>query len=202
MPQTRSEFIALIKSDLFRYRGQTGKREAFAIWHKHAGFRVSSAYRVARYFELNQHPARALARWALRFSNAVHKCELRHDCRVGPGLRINHVKCMVVASGTTIGAAATLSHEVTLGLSTPTDPRSTPTLGREIYVAPGARVFGASIGSHSIIGANAVVTKDVDDRTIVSGSPARHKPLTEPQRFFVHTDFERAVHGLPPMHRC
>lgn len=53
-------------------------------------------------------------------------------------------------------------------------PRKPPVVGNDVWI--GARVIimpGVKIGSHSVIGAASVVTRDVPDYAIVAGIPAR-----------------------------
>lgn len=48
------------------------------------------------------------------------------------------------------------------------------TIGNDVWIGHGAVIMpGISIGHGSVVGANAVVTRDVPDYTIVAGSPAR-----------------------------
>ena len=48
------------------------------------------------------------------------------------------------------------------------------TIGNDVWIGHGAVIMpGISIGHGSVIGANAVVTRDVGNYTIVAGSPAR-----------------------------
>ena len=71
----------------------------------------------------------------------------------------------LIGQGVTIGAAeAYASSEKT----------RCPRVGDAVYIAAGARLLGdITIGSRCIIGASAVVLKDVADGTIVAGVPAR-----------------------------
>ncbi|MDK0954333.1 DapH/DapD/GlmU-related protein [Clostridium perfringens] len=46
-------------------------------------------------------------------------------------------------------------------------------MGYQSFIGMGSRIMaGVKIGKHCIIGANSVVTRDVDDYSIVAGCPA------------------------------
>lgn len=47
------------------------------------------------------------------------------------------------------------------------------TIGEGSWIGEGVCVIGASIGKHSVVGANSVVTKDIPDYSIAVGTPAR-----------------------------
>lgn len=100
--------------------------------------------------------------------------------RIGPGLYLGHARGIVINDRAVLGAGCTLSHEVTIGQDV-SPPYGVPTLGRGVYVAPGAKVFGAiSVGDHVAIGANAVVRGDLPDRAIAVGIPARVVRIQDP----------------------
>lgn len=53
-------------------------------------------------------------------------------------------------------------------------PRTRPvTLGSYAWIGCGATVIGATIGAGAVVGAGSVVTRDVPDRVVVAGNPAR-----------------------------
>ena len=74
----------------------------------------------------------------------------------------------------------TIYHNVTLGGIAPSintnDQRNTkrhPTLEDNVVVGSGAQILGPiTIGKNSLIGANAVVTKNVPEKSIMVGIPA------------------------------
>jgi serine O-acetyltransferase len=71
-----------------------------------------------------------------------------------------------------IGDRVFISPQVTIGGRSA--HREVPTIGDDVFIAPGARVIGPiTVGPRSVIGANAVVLNDVPPDTIVAGVPAR-----------------------------
>ena len=97
-------------------------------------------------------------------------CEIRfgHDCLVGPGVHIYTATHPVSVSerrkGNEFGKPVRIGNSVWLG-------------GRSVILP------GVSIGEGAIVGAGAVVTRDVPDNVIVAGNPARIlRALTEEER--------------------
>ncbi|MCF7702198.1 acyltransferase [Loktanella sp. M215] len=64
--------------------------------------------------------------------------------------------------------AVILSHDHTVGKHTDTHIGKFCQIGARSFIMPGVRV-----GDHSIVAAGAIVTKDVPERSIVAGNPAR-----------------------------
>lgn len=98
-------------------------------------------------------------------------------CRVGPGLVMRHPQGIVVGHGAVIGDDCTLLQHVTLGerdADGEFGDHSYPSLGSWVVVGAGAVILGGiRVGDHAIVGANAVVAKDVARRDVVVGVPAR-----------------------------
>jgi len=54
------------------------------------------------------------------------------------------------------------------------DYNGAPTIGNNVYIGPGAKLFGnISVGNNVAIGANAVVNADVPTNVTVGGIPAK-----------------------------
>ena len=78
----------------------------------------------------------------------------------------------VVHSRAKIGERVIIGQNSTIGRSL--DREDIPTIGDDVYISAGARIVGnIHVGNNVIIGANAVVCKDVEDNCIVAGVPAK-----------------------------
>ncbi|MHC5182920.1 MAG: serine O-acetyltransferase [Planctomycetota bacterium] len=91
----------------------------------------------------------------------------------GPGLAIVHRGTIVVNANTRIGANCRIHVCVNIGASggSPKAPR----IGNNVYIAPGAKIFGdIEIADGIAIGANAVVNKSFSEPNItIGGIPAK-----------------------------
>lgn len=91
------------------------------------------------------------------------------NAKLGEKIIFPHPQNVVIGSGVVIGNDCTIYHDVTLGQN----HSKYPTVGNNVIIYPGAKIIGeVQIGDNSIIGANAVVTKDVPNNVIVAGVPA------------------------------
>lgn len=86
---------------------------------------------------------------------------------IGPGLVIFHGFSTIVYAKK-IGENCTLGQQVTVGMV-----RDNPTIEDGVQITAGAYVIGGiRVGKNSIIGANATVTKNVPENSVVVGNPA------------------------------
>lgn len=86
---------------------------------------------------------------------------------------------IIISRKATIGENATILHQVTVGIRM-TSAKSirpedviAPVIGDNVFIGTGAKIIGnIHIGNNVLIGANAVVTKDVPDNYTVIGNPS------------------------------
>lgn len=109
-----------------------------------------------------------------RLTMLITGIELPKQADIGAGLYIAHSGCIVLHSDVILGKHCTISQDVTIGMGGRGSKKGCPCIGDRVYIAPGARVFGAIvIGNDVAIGANAVVTKDLPDNAVAVGIPAK-----------------------------
>jgi serine O-acetyltransferase len=93
--------------------------------------------------------------------------------RIGRRFEIEHHGCIVIHGATQIGDDCLIRQGVTIGNSGAEDPLGAPKIGNRVHIGAGAKLIGRiSIGDDVIVGANAVVVRDVPAGVIVAGVPA------------------------------
>lgn len=93
---------------------------------------------------------------------------------IGKGLYIGHFGGIIVGEGVQIGEKCNLSHGVTICYAGRGDRRGAPTIGNKVQIYTGSVIVGKiTVGDNAVIGANAVVTKDVPESAVVGGVPAK-----------------------------
>lgn len=107
--------------------------------------------------------------------------EIHPGATIGRRFVIDHGHGIVVGETTEIGDDVTLYQGVTLGGIAPSvdsssqvDQKRHPTLCDGVIVGSGGQVLGPiTVGAGARVGANAVVTRDVEPRSTAVGIPAR-----------------------------
>lgn len=85
------------------------------------------------------------------------------------GLCIVHYGTIVVSPQAIIGENCRIHPSTSIGYF-----NGAPTIGKNVYIGPGAKLFGQIIiGDNVTIGANAVVNRDIPDNVTVGGIPAK-----------------------------
>jgi serine O-acetyltransferase len=98
--------------------------------------------------------------------------EIQYSARIGSGLYIGHFGGITISGEAVIGSLCNISQNVTIGASGQGEKRGVPTIGNNVYIAAGARLFGKiSIGNNVKIGANAVIHRDVPDNVLAVLDP-------------------------------
>lgn len=100
--------------------------------------------------------------------------EIHPGAEIGKGLFIDHGMGVVIGETTIIGSNVTLFQGVTLGGTGKEKGKRHPTICNNVVVGTGAKILGnINIGDSVMVGANAVVIKDVPPNSTVVGVPGR-----------------------------
>ncbi|MFT3798550.1 serine O-acetyltransferase EpsC [Microbacterium sp.] len=150
-PAARSEWeIAVLYSGLHAIWSY---RLAHALWTR--GFRFA---------------ARALSQ-VTRWLTGI---EIHPGATIGRRFFIDHGMGIVIGETAEVGDDVMLYHGVTLGGQTRDAGKRHPTLGDGVAVGAGAKILGPiHIGSGTVVGANAVVTRDAPEDSVLVGVPAK-----------------------------
>jgi len=125
--------------------------------------------------------ARTLHRWKVplvptairRLIRLLYSTILPVEVEIGEGTRFGYGGLgVVIHPESRIGARCLIGQHVTIGGRS--GLRGAPWIGDEVLISPGAKILGPIVvGDGAIIGANAVVLRDVEPGQVVGGIPAR-----------------------------
>ena len=155
-------------------------RSKLSLILTYPGVKAVFFHRVANFFSTAKFDL--IARIISQFSRFMTGIEIHPRAKIGKNLFIDHGMGVVIGETSEIGDNVTIYHMVTLGGISPSinsdDQRNTkrhPTLMDNVVVGSGAQILGpVVIGKNAKIGANAVVTKNVDENSVMVGIPAKN----------------------------
>lgn len=173
------------KNDLKLYRKEElkrfeNKKPKFKDWvlHNEAWFiyQYTKHLRYVEYYKnTNKNKILFLYHW-FKYKRLGFKLRITiYPNTIGAGLRIYHVGDFIhVGPNVKIGKNCTISPGVVFGNKYEKIDNLPIIVGDNCYFGLGAKVFGSvNIGNNVIIGANAVITKDIPDNAVVGGIPAK-----------------------------
>lgn len=173
-----NSLLSLIGDDLQRYMLGHRTLKAFAYAYLRVpGFKYIFWLRISAWYVnrgMGSWLVHRIARLILDHYKFKFGISIPYNTKIGNGFYIGHFGGIVVNESARIGRNCNISQGVTIGQANRGSNKGTPTIGNNVYIGPGAKIFGAiSIGNHCAIGANAVVTHDLPDRAVAVGIPAK-----------------------------
>ena len=155
-------------------------RSKLSIILTYPGVKAIFLYRLSNFFSKAKFIL--IARMISQFSRFLTGIEIHPAANIGKNLFIDHGMGVVIGETSDIGDNVTIYHAVTLGGISPSiksneqrDIKRHPTLKNNVVIGSGAQVLGPIvIGEYAKIGANAVVTKDVEPHAVMVGIPAKN----------------------------
>ena len=149
------------------------------------GVKAVFFHRIANFFSVAKFDL--IARIISQFSRFLTGIEIHPGAKIGKNLFIDHGMGVVIGETSDIGDNVTIYHMATLGGIAPSinsnDQRNIkrhPTIEDEVVIGSGAQVLGpVTVGRCAKIGANAVITKDVPEKAVMVGIPAKNVGLAD-----------------------
>lgn len=158
-------------------RSAASPRQTLRVVLTNRGLQAITLYRLSHLLWRKRVPLLPLA--LTRLAQTLFAIDIAFQAELGPGVVIVHGFGLVIGSEVVLEGDCFLYHGVTLGdrgseWVGSDRPDGHPVVEKNVMIGAGAKVLGPiRIGRGSIIGANAVVLRDVPPLSIVAGIPAR-----------------------------
>ena len=144
------------------------------------GVKAIFFHRIANFFSVAKFDL--IARIISQFSRFITGIEIHPKAKIGKNLFIDHGMGVVIGETSDVGDNVTIYHMATLGGIAPSinsnnqrNIKRHPTIEDSVVIGSGAQVLGPiTVGKFAKIGANAVVTKDVPEKAVMVGIPAKN----------------------------
>lgn len=171
------ESFRLMSQDRQRYikNGKKGVSDFLKLYYSERGFRYTVWFRLAGMSGLFGFFSKIiLHHLQSKFGVQIHSCT-----KIGGGLYIGHGIGIVIHPKTVIGENVSISQFCTIGSN-----HGTPAVVEdEVYIGPNVcLVENVRIGSHSVIGAGSVVTKQIPSYSVAAGVPAKVIKKLDPNK--------------------
>lgn len=126
-------------------------------------------YKIGNWFVKRNIPV--VPKFLKLFVRVTFGCNLSMDTKIGEGTLLGYWGLgTVIHPKAIIGKNVNIGHGVTIGGKS---GGGVPTICDNVVIGAGARIIGnVTISTNSVVGANAVVTKDVPSNVVVAGIPA------------------------------
>lgn len=139
---------------------------------------ISKGFRSIFFYRLNSlkfrnHSILRCLTYVIIYIFCIH---IPYTAKIGEGFYIGHTECVVINPLSILGKNITIMQGVTIGgnMGKFKDGRQAPFIEDNVFIGAGAKVLGpVKVGKNSIIGANAVVLKDVPKDSLAAGVPAK-----------------------------
>jgi serine O-acetyltransferase len=174
---TFREYKFLVQSSLYRYTMKTdflsllkllliGEGFKYIFWMRTCAFVASKPLLILFFFV----PSRLM----LRHYQYQLGIGISYKTKIGAGFYISHYTGIFIHDDAVIGRDCNISQGVTIGKKNGGKYAGSPIIGDRVYLAPGSKIIGRIlVGNDVAVGANAVLTKDAADNSVMVGIPAQ-----------------------------
>ena len=161
-------FWALVREDLATHNGDILAQGFWGLfWHRFGNWRMSIGNRALRL------PFSAFYRIMAKVCEWSTGIFLPYTVVVGRRVKLEHFGGMILVANQ-IGDDVLIRQNTTFGIASLDDLSGRPVIGNGVQMGAGVVAVGRiHIGEGTIVGANAVVTKDLPAGVVAGGVPAR-----------------------------
>ena len=177
-PALNSELWHTLQADLYRYRGQTGRRALLDAWWTEPGFRFTWYLRKVAFYASRKRGVGIFAygynRFWLNHYRFRYGFDISPTTRIGPGLYLGHWGGVVINPFTVLGSNVNIAKGATIGATSRGSRKGAPILEDRVWIGANATVVGRiTLGKEVLIAPGAYVNFDVPSRAVVLGNPGR-----------------------------
>jgi serine O-acetyltransferase len=160
-----------IRADLRSHDGRWGAQGFWALFvYRFGRWRIGLRPRLLRQL---LYPLYLFLHKAVQVAAGI---EMPCEVEIGRNFVIDHFGGIVISGYAKFGDNCRIRNGCVVGLARVDDPCA-PTIGNNVDIGCGAKLLGRiTIGDNVLIGANAVVVRDVPANSIAVGVPARVRP--------------------------
>lgn len=178
MQIAQNSFFQQVRSDVLRWRPVYSHYAFLRLLILQHGFQLAFSIRVQRQVKRVPFVGRPLSLVLWYVTCVLTASDVSTDACIGEGVYFPHTTGTVIGRDSIVGAQVTIYQGVTLGrLRHDGEGVLYPTIGDGACLYTGAKIVGPiRVGKGAVVGANAVVLKDVPDGHAAVGVPARIIP--------------------------
>ena len=138
-----------------------------------SGYKITRRLRMCQYYDGRKYCAFLHLMWRYLYRKKASKAgfDVPSHIEVGPGFAVFHPRGILINSRVKIGENFSIHGGTKIGL---TSKNEIPSIGNNVQIGINVTIVGnVHISDGAIIGAGAVVVKDVPENAIVAGNPAK-----------------------------
>ncbi len=170
--------LASFRKDINRYKAYSNK-SAFVVLCTQQGLWALFVYRWANAMYQSKLPEFIKKIFLLiaiiqqKWIEIITGISIPYTASIGDGLYIGHFGQIIINANAVIGNNCNISQGCTIGVSGTGESRGVPRIGDNVYIGANATVVGKiEIASGTVIGANSLVNRSVDQKCTLLGVPA------------------------------
>jgi serine O-acetyltransferase len=130
------------------------------------GFHALFFYRMSNFLWKNNIPIIPLI--LSRLIHVIYAIDIDFKAKIDGGVILIHGVGVVIGSGAVIHSGVIIYHQVTLGIKGSGINDGFPVIHKNVVLGAGSKMFGKiTIGESSIVGANIVLTEDLEQNTLL-----------------------------------